>query len=44
MRVFYKYAPLLFALFGILVGLTGYYLDMFLQQKNLVFAAVDVPC
>lgn len=42
MRVFYKYAPLLFALFGILIGLTGYYLDMFLQlsYESLVWSGV----
>ncbi|SDE33229.1 diguanylate cyclase domain-containing protein [Sporomusa acidovorans] len=31
MRVFYKYAPLVVALFGMLVGLTSYYLDRYLQ-------------
>lgn len=31
MRVFYKYAPLVFALFEMLVGLTSYYLDRYLQ-------------
>ena len=42
MRVFYKYAPLLFAIFGILVGLTGYYLDMFFQlsYESLVWTGV----
>jgi diguanylate cyclase (GGDEF)-like protein len=41
-RVFYKYAPFMFALFGIVVSLTGYYLDMFLQLSyaSLVWAGV----
>lgn len=42
MRVFYKYAPFMFALFGLLIGLTGYYLDMFLQLSyvSLIWSAV----
>lgn len=33
-RFFYKYAPLVLVLFGMLVTLTGYYLDMFLQISH----------
>ena len=42
MRDFYKYAPLVFALFGVLIGLIGYYLDMFLHisYESLVWVGV----
>ncbi|WP_373665462.1 GGDEF domain-containing protein [Sporomusa silvacetica] len=42
MRVFYKYAPFIFAIFGIAVGLTGYYLDIFLQMSlnSLLWAGI----
>ena len=34
MRAFYKYAPLALAILGMLVGLTGYYLDMVLKISH----------
>lgn len=41
MRVFYNYAPLVLALFGIVVGLTGYCLDMILQiSQSLLWAGI----
>ncbi|TWH47764.1 GGDEF domain-containing protein [Sporomusa sp. KB1] len=40
MRGFYNYAPLILAILGILVGLTGYYLDIILQIKSLLWAGI----
>jgi diguanylate cyclase (GGDEF)-like protein len=41
-RVFYKHAPLAFATLGILVGLTGYYLDIVLRVsfESLLWAGI----
>lgn len=48
MQAFYKYAPLVLALFRMPIGLAGYYPDVVLQlsperllQKNLVIAQAD---
>lgn len=42
MRIFYKYAPLIFALFGMLIGLAGYYLEAVLQLRpeKLLWAGI----
>ena len=42
MRFFYSYASLMLALFGIVIGLAGYYLNMFLpiNNENLLWGGI----